>query len=596
MMTMKLKLEKKDILTRICHAACFIVAMALMYINLYYMHDTIVSDIIDFHPLYNYSSKVYIMFDITALLMFFSIITFGKRKFAYACTYFTLLVWILINIVYSRFFHQYFVISALGETSNFKGAWWFCYLGETFRPSDILLIITTAYFIFEVFIRKSTKHIWNSKVNWYIILPAPLVIVLVHVFIVLPLFYREKVDISSIADYWKNNNCKPLASAFVYDQETTIYRCGLLRTQLYCNILNYSPKENISAEDIAKIDRYLITKLESESLLPKDCYNTARRKNIDFIFVESWLSCVSGQKINDVEITPNLNRLAKLPGTYFNTMMLNNKTVGESSDAQVIYFIGLYPLRSRITISEILNKKLIALPNILKANGYTTHMTIPTRTYFWHQSEINKVYGVDSCYSTIKEGWENMSADNEVFELAYDKKKQMKEPYFHVILTSAMHGPYTTAIYGVDLDCSLKSDEYSDEYNNYLQKCHYTDREIGKYIDRLKKDGTYENTVFIIASDHCPNLEMLNTPKNKLSNGNIPLMIVNADIDCTNTVNGTINQIDVFPSILDLLEIDSKWRGLGHSIFRKGAFSPIVTKETRTISEQIIYSNYLSDY
>lgn len=569
-----------------------LLCVILMYINLYYMHYAVADKLIDFIPSVIYCSRVYMLFDILFVLLFFSIVTLGKRKYAYTCTYFLLLFWEFVNIIYSRFFYQYFSFSALGETDNFFGFWWLSYLREAFRWSDLVLVCSTVIFLCIVYFIKPLCALWNQRVCWWVVLPSIPLLLTLHIFVGLPLLYDEPFDPSSIKNYWQQNIGKKFADSFIYDQELTIFQYGLVRTQLYCNIYNYNSYRPLSEEEYAEINQLILERHGQLGELPEACCGNTKGKNVIFIIVESWLSVVQGKVVNGKEITPNLNRLAKSKGVYFNGNMKDNKTVGESSDAQLLYFTGLYPLRSRITVGEILNKKLIGLPLLLRKQGYSTHITIPTRKYFWHQFEANLVYGIDSCYSAIKGGWDNMTPDKDVFELAYTKQQQMHEPYFHVILTAAMHGPYMWTIPGVDLDDSIQSEEYSDEFVNYLQKCHYTDRELGAYINKLKRDGIYDDAIIVIAADHAPHAELLNTSPKNLGRERIPFMILNADIDIKETVNGTINQLDVFPSLVDILGLESPWHGLGHSIMRKASHSAVIDKETQQLSEKIIYGDF----
>ena len=44
--------------------------------------------------------------------------------------------------------------------------------------------------------------------------------------------------------------------------------------------------------------------------------------------------------------------------------------------------------------------------------------------------------------------------------------------------------------------------DYKEEYPDYLGACAALDRNLGKVIDRLKKEGLYENTVIIFGADH----------------------------------------------------------------------------------------------
>ena len=51
-------------------------------------------------------------------------------------------------------------------------------------------------------------------------------------------------------------------------------------------------------------------------------------------------------------------------------------------------------------------------------------------------------------------------------------------------------------------DLAALGGDYKEEYPDYLGACAALDRNLGKVIDRLKKEGLYENTVIIFGADH----------------------------------------------------------------------------------------------
>lgn len=54
------------------------------------------------------------------------------------------------------------------------------------------------------------------------------------------------------------------------------------------------------------------------------------------------------------------------------------------------------------------------------------------------------------------------------------------------------------------------------------------------------------------------------------------------------------NQLDVYTTILDLLDIEPEWKGLGHTLLQS-EYSNSMTNEARRLSEWIIEGNYFSN-
>ena len=264
---------------------------------------------------------------------------------------------------------------------------------------------------------------------------------------------------------------------------------------------------------------------------------------------------------------------------------------GESSDAQVIYFAGLIPLTKDMAITYIIRYSIVGLSKLKKKKkGYSTYMTIPTTIDFYHQEKANKKYGVDTAYCTVQYEQSKWANDSITLSIASERQKHMVEPFFHAILTISMHSLYEKDRFP-EMNDLVFPDSYPSEYKNYLKCCHYTDRYIGRYIEDLKVSGRYNNTVIIIAADHEAHPEFLHVPKEKLNNLNIPLYIINAGIDMGNVYNDKIQQIDLYPSLMDMFGIKSEFRGFGHSIFRHN-YKYEMTDQARNISERILTGNY----
>ena len=94
----------------------------------------------------------------------------------------------------------------------------------------------------------------------------------------------------------------------------------------------------------------------------------------------------------------------------------------------------------------------------------------------------------------------------------------------------------------------------------------------------------------MITSDHDAHPVHLNVGENAISN-ELPLFIINGGMNSSNTWTGPCNQLDVYTTLLDIFGIESKWRGLGHTLLNKD-YKDYPIEKAQTLSDWIIRSNY----
>jgi len=315
--------------------------------------------------------------------------------------------------------------------------------------------------------------------------------------------------------------------------------------------------------------------------------------NVIFILVESYMSFTVNMKVKGQEVTPFLNSLYRDSTIYFNGKMTSNITLGESSDGQFVYMTGLLPLRSEITVTQAKKYSFPALPKQLAtAKKMHTQMVIPTAPSMWSQDVMCERYGIDSLYSTndYQKSHSMYLSDDQVVEMADSIYKITKQPFFSMVLTFSMHQPYLN-----DIDSSFKVYEsgYSSSLNHYLNVCHFTDRQLSAFFNGLKKKGLYDNSLIIIASDHHIGSGVLEL-HDSITKRELPLFIINGGSDMKNAWRGGCNQLDVFTTIMDLMGVDSSWRGLGHSLLAP-AYKNSLTERKWNYSEWMIKSGYFND-
>lgn len=101
----------------------------------------------------------------------------------------------------------------------------------------------------------------------------------------------------------------------------------------------------------------------------------------------------------------------------------------------------------------------------------------------------------------------------------------------------------------------------------YIESVHYTDAQIGKFINNLEKEGLLDNSLIVITGDHAGVHKYYNDSTNKLSTKEdwfvddgehkVPLIIYDTGIKESKTFEVIGGQIDTMPTILYLLGIDN---------------------------------------
>jgi lipoteichoic acid synthase len=316
-------------------------------------------------------------------------------------------------------------------------------------------------------------------------------------------------------------------------------------------------------------------------------------KNLIFIIVESYMAVTSDLKVNGKEITPFLNSLKRDSTVYYNGHVRTNITIGESSDGQLIYMTGLLPMKSEITVNIAKDKRLIGLPELLKQAGRVkqAQIIVPTSPTFWEQDKMNERYGIDTMYSKFdcpKElhGNEDLN-DEQVFDLASRVEAKAKQPFFSLVVTMSMHNPYNKC---VEHGFAISDNRYTTEYLNYLVDCHYTDQQIEKYINELKQQGLYDNSVIVITAAHQAHAVHLGVDESCVSE-ELPLYIINGGVDNHHAWTGPCNQLDVYTTLLDMYGVRSDWRGLGQTLLNEN-YEEYPLDRLYMLSDWIIRSNY----
>lgn len=562
----------------------FLLLFSLSVVNLLFMHWQMAQTVefeYPFKPDAILSNVFSCLIDATFFFALGLLLTRGRVKGGLLLTFILTTILSFCNVLYSRFFGHYLPNMAILQIGNLNDSDVMGSVFTGFRWQDSYYILMAVVFgwLYVKYGRLVLKahYLRSLGMLWGVLVAVVLAFILL-----LATVHDPSPEISFI-------RFSPIRVQYTQAPNNMLFRSGFLRRVLVCY-------EDFLQKDL-ELDKSQMEEIEHEytdySERAVSGPTVEGNKNLIFIIVESYLAATSDLVVDGKEITPFLNSLKRDSDVYYNGHVRPNVTIGESSDGQFIYMTGLLPLKSEITVNIAKDKTFCGLPAVLKKAGRIkqSQIVVPTSPTFWEQDKMNELYGIDRMYSKFDcakamHGSEDLN-DEQVFTMASRVEAALGTPFFSLLVTMSMHNPYTKY---EDHGFMISDKNQSAEYINYLIDCHYTDMQIERFVSDLKRQGIFDQSVIVIAADHDAHPVHLNMAENTISN-ELPLFIINGGIDMSKAWMGPCNQLDVYTTLLDMFGIESKWRGLGHSLLNTNYINS-VTEKTIILSEWIIQSNY----
>lgn len=339
-------------------------------------------------------------------------------------------------------------------------------------------------------------------------------------------------------------------------------------------------------------------KEEIESFLSKymlkytdNQYAVKEKQNLIVIIVESLNSWLINFKLDSIEVTPHLNQLCQENNSILALHIQPQVKSGRSSDAHFMYNTGLLPINNGAVAVRFGEAEYPSLAKALK--GYKSLSMVCDDAKYWNQETAFKSYEFTQLYDS--RSMMNTSGninDHILLEKAANQIKHADFPFYAQLVTISMHYPYNTL--EIPSTNISKSKLYTKNIRNFLEKAHFCDNAIGKFIQELKETGIYEKSLIAIISDHneIDKNQIENRKETLPEDKEIAMIILNGSQKLNYT--SKMEQIDIYPTLLDLMGANNyPWKGLGHSIFRKDSILLLPLEERRSyISDLIITKGY----
>ena len=266
--------------------------------------------------------------------------------------------------------------------------------------------------------------------------------------------------------------------------------------------------------------------------------------------------------LGGLPLTPNIDALTK------EGMLLTNLYATGTRSVRGIEAVtsGFLPTPSRSVVKLGKSKNgFFTLADALKRKGYQTSFIYGGSANFDDMASFFNGNGFDNIidendYEKEEIDFEGtwgisdeslMRKANQLFT-SYEEK-----PFFSLVFSSSNHDPFEFPDGKIEL--------YDKEKNTVNNAIKYADYAIGQFFKIAKNEAYYNNTVFIIVADH--NTRTWGNDLIPINKFHIPALIIAPNVEGGITYDKLMSQIDIPPTLLDLVGMDVKTPMVGRNIY-----------------------------
>ena len=553
----------------------------------------------------------------------------GKKQFRYYFTW--IIIFNVINIINSIYYTFYVSFASVGLLASISQVGDVAdSLVEKLKLTDfIYILIPILFYYIHKILNKDNYYIFMKKIENGKKMCVNTILIGV-LLLACTLVTMTKTDYSRLAKQW--------------NREYIVERFGIIMYQGNDIVQSLYPKINslFGYDEAARKFKEFYQKKNSEEKKTNEYTNIFEGKNIIFVHMESMQAFLMDLEFNGEAVVPTVRELAS-EGMFF-SKFYPQISVGTSSDTEFTLNTSLMPANSGTVFVSYYNRNYVTIEKLLKEKGYYTFSMHGNKADMWNRSKMHPQMGYDDMF--FKESF-NVSEENTTglgindyafFEQAMPILRNIEnkhEKYMGTILTLSNHSPFNDlAKYGdydltyttktIDEETGKEKEEKIDylkdtKMGNYIKSAHYADGALKEFIEYIKNDELFNNTVFVFYGDHEAKLSksefeyLYNYDKetgkvkteedegyynydyyaNEL-NKNTPLIIWTKDEKLRKKINKEVTyymgMYDVLPTIGNMMGFSSKY-ALGHDIFDIKDDNIVIFPNSNFLTSKVYYNN-----
>jgi phosphoglycerol transferase MdoB-like AlkP superfamily enzyme len=331
---------------------------------------------------------------------------------------------------------------------------------------------------------------------------------------------------------------------------------------------NWLDAETVTAEQSSEAKQWIEERGSLRGALEQDpLFGAYKGKNVLMVQAEAFQNFMIGKSIGGQEVTPHLNKLIQ-ESAYF-SQFYHQTAQGRTSDADFTANCSMQPVTNGSVFIQYASNEFDCLPETLKKNDYSTTVFHSYEGGFWnrntmyHNMKYDKFYSLKHFNLDEKIGWS--LGDKSFFKQSLDVISDQQRPFYSFLITLSSHHPYTMP----DTEKKLNVGNLNGTImGDYLQSIHYVDAALGELVERMKAEGLWDDTIFLMYGDHDNSIKdwkmfetFLGKPLNELQREmiqkQVPLLVHLPNDEQAGTYANVGGQLDVTPTILHLLGIST---------------------------------------
>lgn len=335
-------------------------------------------------------------------------------------------------------------------------------------------------------------------------------------------------------------------------------------------------------------------KFIDENIQPYKIYDrqVQDKPNVVIFIIESFGREYSGafnkdKSIKDyVSYTPFIDSLANESLIFPNTFANGRQSIHGMSSI----LAGIPSLTDAFTSSPYSNQKIQSIVSVCNEMGYDTsfYHGAPNGSMgflgFGNILGFKHYFGKDEY--NHNEDFDGMWAIwDEPFLQYFAKNVGKTKPFMATVFTASSHHPFKIP------------EKYNGKFKKGKVEMHepmqYTDYSIKKYFETAKKQPWYDNTIFVFTGDH-PNQIYYSEYEKAMNRFAVPLIFYspNPKFQLKGVNNELAQQIDIYPTLADLIGYNKKIRSWGRSLLSDKKYPSLIVNSDGT-SEQFVFGNYI---
>ena len=274
--------------------------------------------------------------------------------------------------------------------------------------------------------------------------------------------------------------------------------------------------------------------------------------------------------------TPFLDSLAQHSLIFTNAYTNGRQSIHGMSSV----LAGIPSFKDAFTSSPYPKQKIESIVSTLESEGYQTSFFHGAANGSMGFLGFGNILGIDKYYGRSEFNDDSQFDgfwgiwDEPFLQFMKNTLDQETTPFFASVFTVSSHEPY------------IIPEKYKNKFHEGdipIHKCiEYTDYSLKRFFTEAKKSAWFNNTIFVLVADH-GNSTFYKEYRRPIERFAIPIIIYKPNSPYVGIDEDLAQQIDIYPTILDMIGYQKPFRSWGRSLLDKKTQEPFVINSTGSL-------------